>query len=254
MLAKNYDDVELVHTPCIAQPKLNGLRAYWDEGELASREQTLWKKKKLPHIYEKLEAFSAKYPGIILDGELYCHGMPLQDIRKRCCGGIRHPDYRSIDFHAFDVVSPEPTEVRQQFLLQHYSPFVPCARIEGLPDIPPLLERFIECGFEGMMLRQLNQPYEHGRSNYLIKLKPWQYATGVVTGFTPGEGKYLGKAGALIVKSGNITFRVSGGLSDQQREVVAIKFSFFKGRKLLYKYRELSNSGKPLQPQIHQFV
>ena len=253
MLASDFDDIDCVNTPCIAQPKLNGFRAYWDGEVLASRTQKLWTEKKLPHIYEKLRVFSEKWPGVMLDGELYCHGMPLQEISKRCSGSNTHFDKEAVEFHVFDVISSDDTETRQKAIIgMGYTPFVPCARIEKLQDINPLLARFVECGFERMMLRELGFPYIHDRTPHLIKLKPWQYGTGRIVSYTPGEGKYENLCGALVVKSGNITFRVSGGLKDFQRADIAQHFSFYVGRDIEYKYRELSNSGKPLQPQIHR--
>jgi DNA ligase-1 len=255
MLAENYDDVQYKTPPYIGQPKLNGFRAYWDGCELASRNQVIWKESKLPHIYEKLKRFSAEHPDILLDGELYCHGMPRQEISKRVSGGIRHLDYKAIDFHVFDIIDDALTaEQRLLKLLEtHYEPFVPPCRIEKMSECDDWLKRFVECGFEGLMLRSPNEVYQHKRTEHLIKLKPWQQLVGTIVGSLEGEGKYKDMCGALLVKAGNIKFRVSGGLKDHDRRVIWENRLRIIGQSALVKYRELAASGKPLEPQLHSF-
>lgn len=256
MLAVNFDDVQYKITPLIGQPKLNGFHAYWDGEELASRQQKIWMESKLPHIYDKLRLFSAHNPGVLLDGELYTHGMARQEISKRVSGSFRHLDYRDIDFHAFDIIDFElSAEDRQIKLLQTgYEPFVPCCRIEKITEVDVWMPRFLEAGFEGMMLRDPQSKYVSGRSEGLIKLKPWQTLTGVVVRAYEGEGKYRGMAGALEIKAGNVVFKVSGGLKDLDRRVVWENRVKLAGHPVVVKYRELSNAGKPLEPQLAAFT
>lgn len=249
MLATPYDKVVPLEPPYLVQPKLNGFRAYWDGECLASRNQVIWSRKKLPELYEKLEKFSAEYPDIVLDGELYCHGMARQDISKRVSGANKHLDRAAVEFHVFDIIDDElGAEDRLLKLLStKYEPFVAVARVETIAEVDSWLKRFVDCGFEGLMLRVPDAKYEHGRSASLIKLKPWQYGTGIVIDTTAGEGKYKGMIGALVVRAGNVQFKVSGGLSDRQRSQDP---RMLKGIVVKYKYRELSNSGKPLEPQL----
>jgi len=252
MLAVPYDEVQDIGFPVLGQPKLNGVRAKWDGKTLTSRQGKTWRRETLPHIFEKLERFSAENPGVVLDAELYAHGLSLQEIIKRVAvhRNVFHKDHLDIDFHAFDIISDDDTESRQITLSQIYQPWTAVCKVETRKDVEIWLNRFCEAGFEGLMLRQYHCPYRSGRTEMLIKVKPWKYGKGVVAGFTPGEGKYKGMLGAIIVKAENIEFRVSGGLTDEDRINVWRDNKLYLGKPISYRYRDLSAGRKPLSPQV----
>ena len=54
-------------------------------------------------------------------------------------------------------------------------------------------------GGEGLMLHQADSLYHIGRSNDLLKLKPWQDAEATVVKILPGKGKFSGMMGSLLV-------------------------------------------------------
>jgi len=261
MLATNYEDIkERIIFPMVGQPKLNGIRATWDGEILWSRQGKKWKDYTLPHVYDKLRAFSAEHPNTILDGELYDHGLPFQEIEARTAinRNVPHADCSRIDFHAFDIIEDGTTEERLIHLMKIYEPFVPCCRIVSLDHMNTTLARFIECGFEGMMLREISGVYTPGRIESLIKLKPWKYGRGMIIGYTKGEGKYSSMIGALTIQDevSGVRFNASGGLSDQQRKDMAprLRGDILLIRRVHYKYRDLSSKGRPLQPQIVKFL
>lgn len=255
-LAVNVDIVDPLIFPFVGQPKLNGIRACWDGEHLISRQKKVWSPQKLPHIYEKLSQFSNKYPDIFLDGELYCHGMPMQEINARCAinSVTAHPDCHVIDFHAFDIICSDTTELRQTALCQIYKPWTAVCKITNEKEMEVWLNRFVEAGFEGLMMRALFCPYISGRTEALIKVKPWKYSRAVIIGYKEGLGKYKGTLGAIEVKDvhTNAKFFISGGLSDANREELwkRKRGDIMLTRYLDYKYRDLSNTRIPLQPQI----
>lgn len=59
------------------------------------------------------------------------------------------------------------------------------------------LKEVIKAGGEGLMLHRADAPY--GRSETLLKVKPWDDAEAVVVAHLPGKGKYAGMLGALRV-------------------------------------------------------
>lgn len=252
MLAVDFDEVEVIGYPCIGQPKLEGVRACWTGIKLISRQNKLFKEAAMPEIYAKLRAWSKEHPGIPLDGELYCHGMPFQDICARVAINRQapHPDIGSIEFHAFDVISTDDTESRQKFLSQHYQPWVAVTKLMNPEHVVLWTNRFYESGFEGMMIRQLGCPYTPFRTEMLIKVKPWKYGVATITGFKEGQGKYVGMLGALELSFQGKKCHASGGLTDFQRNHIWRNQILFSGRKVGIKFRELSNSGRPLKPQI----
>ena len=55
-------------------------------------------------------------------------------------------------------------------------------------------------GGEGIIIKHVSGRYEQGkRSKSWIKVKAVQTADGVIVGFTPGEGKYHGTIGAIVI-------------------------------------------------------
>lgn len=256
MLAENIDDVDVLYFPMLGQPKLNGIRACWTGEHLISRQRKVWKPTTLPTLFERLRNWSKSYPGMILDGELYCHGMPFQEIESitsvnRLTASVHEA---RIEYHAFDIISDDHTESRQVTLQNAYSPWVACCKVDSQQQAELWTNRFVEAGFEGLMLRSYKCPYINGRTEALIKVKPWKYGRAIVIGHTPGKGKYTGMVGALKVKDTGTQkqFNVAGGLSDVDREQFAGVYERHAVAPIYvnYRYRELSKSGIPLQPQI----
>ncbi len=256
-LAVQYDEVEYVHFPVLVSAKLNGVRAKWDGTSLVSRQNKVWKECTLPTLFAKLRAWSKSFPGIVLDGELYSHGCPWQilegitSINRQAPHGHEH----LIDLHVFDIISDEPSEKRQEKLSSIYDPWVATSLVTNSDQLFRHLNATVEAGFEGLMLLALGTPYVVGRSEALIKLKPWRYGTGKVVGLKEGKDKYVGMLGALEVEWQGIRFFVSGGLSDEQRDRIwrdrALMIEHMTiGKTIPFKYRDLSNKGIPLQPQL----
>lgn len=257
MLAVNIDELDDprhdIAWPCLGQPKLNGVRACWTGEKLISRQNKLFKQAALPELYQALIHWSAFNPGIILDGELYSHELPFQEICARVAINrtAPHPDADSIKFHAFDIISQEHTEARLTLLSMTYKDFVPAAKLTHPDQIEPVTNRFYEAGFEGLMIRQLNTPYYHSRTNALIKVKPWKHTTAVIVDFKEGLGKYKDSLGALLVALPNKqTCWVSGGLTDDQRRHIWSNKPQYQTHRIKLAFRELSLADKPLKPQI----
>ena len=96
-------------------------------------------------------------------------------------------------------------------------------------------------GAEGLMLHKADSIYVTGRSDALLKLKPYYDAEATVIGHTSGRGKYKGKLGALIVETPEgIRFKLGTGFSDAQRENPP-KI----GSLVTYSYRDKTKNGKP---------
>ena len=189
---------------------------------------------------------------MVLDGELYAHGMPFQEIEKRTAVNRQAPhiDAGSIDFHAFDLISSEDTESRQITLAHIYKPWVAvgCARSER--EVMEYLTIMRQAGYEGVMLRAYNVPYLEGCTEALIKLKPWTYGVATVIGFSPGKDKYQDTLGALIVRMSTVTFNVSGGLTDEDRDFIWAHKASILNMEVPIKFRDTFNSGIPVQPQL----
>lgn len=118
--------------------------------------------------------------------------------------------------------------------------------VEQLPvtDRDTLKKRFnavIAAGGEGLMLHLAEAPYETGRSDVLLKMKPWLDAEAVVIGHLPGKGRNLGVLGALRLRTPDgREFSLGTGFSDAQRRNPPPV-----GATVTYRYRDLTNKGLP---------
>ncbi|MDP6133040.1 MAG: hypothetical protein QF856_00400 [Candidatus Marinimicrobia bacterium] len=66
--------------------------------------------------------------------------------------------------------------------------------------VQKMVDDIVKKGAEGLMLHRADSLYHSGRSDDLLKLKPWQDAEATVIEILPGKGKFSGMMGALVVK------------------------------------------------------
>jgi ATP-dependent DNA ligase len=120
---------------------------------------------------------------LILDGELTWH---------RAASG----------YHVFDVlwcdgrVTDRPLDDRRA-ILQQLPLEPPLHRVDALPDDQPW-ERACREGWEGVIAKRRDSPYEHRRSKHWLKMKCELQHDFVIGGFTDPQGSRVG-LGALLV-------------------------------------------------------
>lgn len=220
------------HYPCFVQPKLNGVRALFQQhqygtgnvqielpyGTFQSRDEKLWNQAVLKHLTNELSTINLN--NVILDGELYRHGWRLQRINGAVAVNRSQPrdDTHKVCFHVFDVVDPQ-RKFSNRFLnvfnqiknaqLPHIVP-VETAFASSWNEVELFFHHWIRLGYEGIMLRP-DEVYEFGehlgrngtitefRSRNLWKHKQWEDAEFRCVGFTEGKGKAEIGAGALIL-------------------------------------------------------
>lgn len=122
-----------------------------------------------------------------LDGEVYNHTLGFQSTASACGAGKNKTDQSqlSVDqkalrdqmhFHLFDVCMDAPYTTREKVLNYFYSPCV--LQVETIKlvaeekAIERLFEQFLAEGYEGLMIRMLDKPYEYKRTKQLTKYKP----------------------------------------------------------------------------------
>ena len=80
----------------------------------------------------------------------------------------------------------------------------------------------IDGGYEGIMIKEVNAPYECKRSHAWLKLKPFIEVSLEVTDVEEGTGRNIGRLGAFVcsgVDDGRkITVNVGSGFSDSNRD------------------------------------
>ena len=108
-----------------------------------------------------------------------------------------------IGYHVFDVlwldghdVTPLPLDARRE-ILERLPLQPPLSRVDRLDDAAPW-ERACKEGWEGVVAKRRDAPYEHRRSPHWLKMKCEATQELVVGGFTDPQGGRVG-LGALLV-------------------------------------------------------
>lgn len=275
-----------VSYPCYVQPKLNGIRALYQDGHFQSRDEVPFPTGLLDHLAQPLRA--AFGPEVILDGELYVHGWPLQRINAAVTPVRQTPteDTVQVEYHVFDVVDfgksfeeRATAQVPIGFLRKSNVKVVQVLTVKVLnqQEADCRYAQFVEEKYEGMMYRLGDCPYtvpkqeyvrygerllsapgrtrhwsdKNNRCWHLLKRKDWQDDEFRCVGWVYGEphGKYSTCVGALIcITPQGKQFYVSSGLTDEQRHQFITKPPTSKLIKV--RYLMFSTEGLPLNPTI----
>jgi DNA ligase-1 len=95
---------------------------------------------------------------------------------------------------------------------------------EGKSELQRYANAQVEAGFEGIMIKELEAPYECKRNTFWMKWKPTATFDLKVIALEEGTGRNKGRLGALVcqgVDDGkNITVNVGSGFSDNDRDTL----------------------------------
>ncbi|MAG27720.1 hypothetical protein CMI47_19485 [Candidatus Pacearchaeota archaeon] len=119
-------------------------------------------------------------------------------------------------------------------------------RYEIVPDIEKIetLHRiFVDAGFEGAMIKDLDAPYKFGRGYEVMKLKSFHDVDLIIDSLEEGTGKHVGKLGSVTVTFNGVEVRVGSGFSDALRETVWQSPKDFIGRMIEVRYQEVTPDG-----------
>ncbi|KAB2928661.1 MAG: DNA ligase [Dechloromonas sp.] len=225
----------------LVSEKLDGVRAIWDGRQLVFRSG---KPIQAPRW------FLDGLPAQPLDGELWLGRGQFE----RLSGIVRRElpvddEWRQLRYMIFELPGGEGSFREragriEQLVAQAGVPWLATVRQDLVIDRESLqakLDAVLKAGGEGLMLHRADAPYESGRSDTLLKLKPWLDAEAVVVAHLPGKGKYAGQLGALRLRlPDGRQFSLGTGFTDvQRRDPPPI------GSTVTYRYRELTASGLP---------
>ncbi len=242
MLAKNFEEHKhKLKYPVFVQPKLDGIRALWHDGELWTRgEKTI---KSCDHIKKLLLDADLPYN---LDGEI----LDLQGKFDESSGLARRQSgtERELSYAVFDFVEVNcPQGFRIQELRRLFNRRVmdsafhlTTALVYSEPELMIRFREHLRSGFEGTIIRVSNAPYQQKRTDKLLKLKPWLYAIAAINGSIEGKGKHEGRLGALQVVGEDFkSSKVGTGFSDDEREKFWTTLPIF----IIVKYQERTLKG-----------
>lgn len=228
--------------------KYDGLRGYWDGQHLFTRGG------------ERVVApawFTAGWPSTPLDGELWAgrgqFAKAISTVRQQTPNDTA---WRGIQFMVFDMPAhggpfTDRIAALNSAVAQIGQPWVVAVlqtRATTHAALQVQMHRVVKAAGEGLMLHRGASLYTAARNDDLLKVKPYEDAEARVVGHQPGQGKYTGMLGALLVESvasGNaaapgVRFKIGTGLSDAQRRSPPPV-----GSVVTYRYRGLTDAGVP---------
>ncbi|MGB4911069.1 MAG: DNA ligase [Candidatus Dechloromonas phosphoritropha] len=225
----------------LVSEKLDGVRGIWDGQTLRFRSGK---------TISAPAWFLDRLPKRPLDGELWMG----RGTFERLSGIVRReiPDeaeWRQVRYMIFELPGAPGTFTQRAALIRE---IVKQANVPWLREIEQfqvvdrnsLQKRMTEvvmAGGEGLVLHRADAPYETGRSDTLLKMKPWEDAEAVVIGHLPGKGRHAGKMGALRVRTKDgREFSLGTGFTDEQRRDPPPV-----GATVTYRYHDLTRKGLP---------
>lgn len=225
----------------LVSEKLDGVRALWDGRVLRFRSGNL---------IQAPDWFIAGLPPHPLDGELW---MGRRNFDRLSAAVRRHSpgdaEWRQISYQVFEWPQAPGTFSERLAALQAsvtrantgWLQLVPQQRIADHQALQARLQQVVHAGGEGLMLHRADALWHTGRSDALLKMKPQHDAEARVVAHLPGQGKYQGMCGALLMEGPDgQRFRLASGLSDAQRRAPPPV-----GSVVTYRYRERTPNGLP---------
>ncbi|WP_345776258.1 DNA ligase [Luteimonas salinisoli] len=221
--------------------KLDGVRGRWDGRALWTRGG---------YRVRAPDWFTAGWPAEPMDGELWMGRGRFEEVSALVRAGSADADaWRDVRFMVFDLPAaggPFTGRVaRMRALLEGsgiaWLQAVPQQRPADAAALEARLRAVVAAGGEGLMLHHGEARYRVGRSDRLLKLKPFEDAEARVVEHLPGRGKYAGMTGSLLVeRADGARFRIGSGMSDAQRATPPPV-----GSRVTYRYSGLTVNGLP---------
>lgn len=237
------------------EPKLDGLRMVVIDGIPYTRNGKVLSS--VNHIIDRLKSV-LDIEQYVFDGEVMGGGL-----FDEASGKVRKKDVQALEavYHIFDVIPIEQWHSKKSIplferknLLLSLSPLLTTTKEIKVVEhylsnsltpasIKAELKKYIEQGYEGIMLKQYDKPYQFKRSRHLLKVKEFHTEDCEVIELIEGKGKYKGMLGACIVRTeAGATCEVGSGFTDEERK----KFwrDFLLTDIIEVQYQEKTSDGK----------
>ena len=261
MLASDYTKVgHSIKYPCSVSPKLDGVRciARVKDGEVTFTSRGGKEYPVSDKLKSELLIFSGSTGCTEFDGELYIHGVSLQNI----VSAVKKPNDLTPDlsFWIFDVPSDLIWEEREKVIYNLWEESLVCMetphicvvgnqRVEREESARKIMDKMIEIGFEGLMLRNLTGKYEwNNRSRDLQKWKDFQDVEAKVESF---EEDALGEAVYWLRLQNGKLFKAKPRGHHKERTVK--NADSYLGNWVTVRFQQYTDGGIPQFPVIVGF-
>ena len=270
------DRTRFIQLPVMVDRKYNGMRQVTSvKGPYSRKGEEI---KSAPHIYTALTPLFNKYPSAIFDGELYDHDYRynLNDLISivrtnadhKITPALLSESERIVRYYIYDgygfttkngkeITEDTPNKERRDALTEllknvPYIVVVPYFMVSTMEEAKRLYGGFIEDGYEGAILRNPSAPYQHFRTNDLIKLKPYEDMEVVIIDvIDPGSGNWggCGKTATVRTTNGKVFDATFKGGRETLTKILKEKNDWI-GQKVTITYNGWTGKGTPNYAQI----
>lgn len=264
-------DLSTLHYPMYLSPKLDGVRAIVKNGVVYSRSGKPIPNKNVQRMYGHYHGY---------DGELI-YGSPTDaNVYNKTVSAVMTEDGPQVDFYAFDYWDSTHTYKSRYGYLEEgiiYNMYlVPQYEVASEDDVIKYEKVMLDSGYEGVMLRNPDAVYKHGRSTIkeegLLKVKRFIDSEATVLDVHPlfrntNEAKvdalgYTERStckdnlvatnllGSIIVKDlyTGIEFSIGSGFDEQTRIDLWQQKDTLIGKIVKYKHFPVGEKDKPRFP------
>lgn len=201
--------------PCYIQPKLDGIRCIILYDKKSDKIKIL--SRRLHELYgfdflkNEIKEFLGYDDHIILDGELYCHGMPLQQISGIVRNEKNNKDKQLLKFYLFDCIDVQHRLTFRERLTIMNTKFnetlnpkfiilTDTMLINNENEGDKLFKQYLKKKYEGIVYKNVNALYEYStikekRSYNFLKRKNHHTEEYPIEKYTEGKG---GNKGAIV--------------------------------------------------------
>ena len=246
MLAHKYSDHgHKIKYPAAVSRKLDGFRCV---AVIKDGKCTLWSRQRksvnsVPHIVKALEERFGS-GGIILDGELFVSDIKFEEIASLVRSKNPKAGHEVVEYHIFDYVGTanfsQRYDILSAFKLKKPLLLVENEIVNNEDEMMELFHQYVDEGFEGLMIRNLNSLYVNKRSYDLLKVKEMVDDEFDIVGVKSGRGKMQDLAiFECQTKEGKrFDVKMKGKLEDLAKYLHDEKL--WRGKKLTVQYQNLS--------------
>ncbi|MBE2898899.1 DNA ligase [Pasteurellaceae bacterium 20609_3] len=236
MLLKRYQGQSL--QGWVMSEKLDGVRGLWDGQQLISRQG---------NAFSPPASFLHNFPPFAIDGELFSARGEFSQISS-IVRSYHDAPWARLKLHVFDVPNAKGDLFARLQVLRDYLKQHPAPHIEIIEQIPiestAHMQRFLadieQLGGEGVVVRNPNMPYQHGRSSQILKVKSRFDDECTVVRHIAGKGQFAGMLGAVSCVNQYGVFKIGSGFSLEQRQNPPAV-----GSTITYQYQGFTAQGKP---------
>lgn len=220
---------------CMAICKEDGVQLYTRQGKLIEGCKEIEEELLILRHFAKAD--------IVLDGELLADDCDYETVYKETTKRVKNKNEIKTGIHytVFDILEYNDF-CEQKCTTEYYNRYMNLGVIfndmkfagvlnkvnliqvlyvgSDINRLLELLEEYRNKGAEGLMVNLVNGTYEFKRSKNILKVKVMQTVDLRIVGFEEGQGKNVGKLGALLVEYKNNIVGVGSGFSDYEREYI----------------------------------